>query len=336
MTNQRLLRPAHASAPLRLDFAGGWTDVPPFSAREGGAVVNATIGLYAHASALPAAEGITLRSDDLGEELRLDGPEELSLAGGLPLLQAAVRLLSVGRCRVVSRSEAPAGSGLGSSGALDVALVGALGRACGKETSPEAKAEMAWRLEVMEAGMPGGKQDQWSAAMGGFRRLTFHDPAVTTERLAIDPAFLEFLERHIVLCYTGTSRISGRMISRVIGGYEQGVDHIVRAFHGMKEIALRMAEALEAGDAALVGRLLEENWACQCRLDPGMRTDEMARLERAVTAAGVLGGKAAGSGAGGCMFFLARSNPTAVADAARNAGASLLPVSWTADGVREW
>ena len=336
MTNQGLLRPAHASAPLRLDFAGGWTDVPPFSAREGGAVVNATIGLYAHASALPSAEGITLRSDDLGEELRLDGPEQLSLTGGLPLLQAAVRLFSVGQCRLVSRSEAPAGSGLGSSGALDVALVSALGRACGKETRPEATAETAWRLEVMEAGMPGGKQDQWSAAMGGFRRFTFHDPSVITERLSIDPAFLEFLERHMVLCYTGTSRISGRMISRVIGGYEQGVDHIVRAFHGMKEIALRMADALEAGDAAMVGRLLEENWACQCRLDPGMRTDEMARLERAVTAAGVLGGKAAGAGAGGCMFFLARSNPAEVAEAARNAGAAILPVNWAADGVRAW
>jgi D-glycero-alpha-D-manno-heptose-7-phosphate kinase len=336
MTHQALLRPAHASAPLRLDFAGGWTDVPPFSAREGGAVVNATIGLSAHASALPAAEGITLRSDDLGEELRLEGPEQLSVTGRLPLLQAAVRLFSVGPCRLVSRSEAPAGSGLGSSGALDVALVSALGHACGKVTTPEAKAATAWRLEVMEAGIPGGKQDQWSAAMGGFRRFTFRDPAVTTERLSIDPAFLEFLQRHTVLCYTGTSRISGRMISRVIEGYEQGVDHIVRAFHGMKEIALRMADALEAGDAAMVGRLLEENWACQCRLDPGMRTEDMARLEHAVMDAGVLGGKAAGAGAGGCMFFLARSNPAEVAKAARQAGAAILPVEWTADGVREW
>lgn len=336
MTRPALVRSAHASAPLRLDFAGGWTDVPPFSAREGGAVVNATIGLYAHASIVPATEGITLRSDDLGEEIRLDGPEQLSSTGQLPLLQTAVRLFDVTQCSLVSRSEAPAGSGLGSSGALDVALVSALGHACGKQTSLESQAEAAWRLEVVEAGIPGGKQDQWSAAMGGFRRFTFHDPAVTTERLSIDPAFLEFLERHMILCYTGTSRISGRMISRVVGGYENGVEHIVRAFHDMKEIALRMADALKAGDAALVGSLLNENWACQCRLDPGMRTDEMNRLERAVSSAGVLGGKAAGAGAGGCMFFLARSNPADVTDAARNAGAAILPVSWTADGVRVW
>ena len=330
------MRPAHASAPVRLDFAGGWTDVPPFSAREGGAVVSATIGLYAHASVTPAADGITLRSADLGEEIRLDGLEQLSSTGQVPLLQTAARLFKVSPCTLTSRSEAPAGSGLGSSGALDVALVSALARARGDQPSLEAIAESAWRLEVVEAGMPGGKQDQWSAAMGGFRRLAFHDPLVTTERLAIDPAFLEFLERHTILCYTGTSRISGRMISRVVGGYENGVENIVRAFHGMKDIALRMSDALLAGDPALVGQLLDENWACQCQLDPGMRTEEMARLERSVAAAGVLGGKAAGAGAGGCMFFLARSSPSAVAEAARNAGAAVLPVRWTPEGVKAW
>ena len=331
-----LVRSAHASAPLRLDFAGGWTDVPPFSAREGGAVVNATIGLYAHASVVPAPEGITLRSDDLGEEVRLEGPAELHSTGQLPLLQTAARMFNLVQGSLVSRSEAPAGSGLGSSGALDVALVSALGHACGSPSTPEAAAEAAWRLEVVEAGIPGGKQDQWAAALGGFRRFTFHDPMVSAECLSIDPAFLEFLERHLVLCYTGTSRISGRMISRVVEGYENGVDPIVRAFHGMKAVALRMADALEAGDPAMVGSLLNENWACQCQLDPGMRTEDMARLERAVSAAGVLGGKAAGAGAGGCMFFLAPSQPAEVANAARNAGATVLPVSWTSGGVRIW
>jgi D-glycero-alpha-D-manno-heptose-7-phosphate kinase len=330
------LRPGFASAPLRLDFAGGWTDVPPFSTREGGIVVNATLGLYAHASVTPASEGITLRSEDLNEEIRLDGPEGLSSAGRLPLLQTAARLFKVNNCSLVTRSEAPAGSGLGSSGALDVALVSALGQSSGNSATAEARAEAAWRLEVVEAGIPGGKQDQWSAAMGGFRRFTFHDPAVMADRLPIEPAFLDYLERHMILCYTGTSRISGRMISRVVKGYEDGVEHIVRAFFGMKEVACQMAEALCAGDAAKVGGLLSANWAWQCRLDPGMRTDDMARLEHAVSAAGVLGGKAAGAGAGGCMFFLAASTPESVVEAAKAAGAAILPVTWTPDGVRVW
>jgi D-glycero-alpha-D-manno-heptose-7-phosphate kinase len=197
-------------------------------------------------------------------------------------------------------------------------------------------ADSAWRLEVVEAGMPGGKQDQWASALGGFRRFTFHDPAVESENLRIDPEFLRFLERHMLLCFTGTSRISGRMISRVVGGYERGEHAIVSAFHGMKEVATRMAEALVSGDPVRVGELLSRNWAYQCTLDPGMRTAEMASLERAVSLAGIFGGKAAGAGAGGCMFFLARTDPGRVMEAARDAGARILPMAWTPDGVRTW
>jgi D-glycero-alpha-D-manno-heptose-7-phosphate kinase len=336
MSNSSTPRTAHASAPLRLDFAGGWTDVPPFSAREGGVVVSTTIGLYAHAAVMPGGEGITLRSDDLGEELRYEALEQLRPDGRLALLQAALRMYPVSPCTVTSRSEAPAGSGLGSSGALDVALVSALSHARGESPGGQETAEAAWRLEVTEAGMPGGKQDQWASALGGFRRFTFRDPAVDSERLLIEPAFLEFLERHMILCYTGTSRISGKMISRVVGGYERGDANIVRAFHGMKDVAFRMVDALRSGRPEQVGRLLEENWAHQCELDPGMRTDDMAKLERAMSAAGVFGGKAAGAGAGGCMFFLARTDPERVASAARNSGAQVLPVAWTAEGVRIW
>jgi D-glycero-alpha-D-manno-heptose-7-phosphate kinase len=325
-----------ASSPLRLDFAGGWTDVPPFSAREGGVVVNATIGLYAHARVVPGGDCFLLRSEDLNEDLAVERLDELRPEGKLALLQAALRRYPLPYCILSSRSEAPAGSGLGSSGALDVALVGALTQARGEPVDSMKVAEAAWRLEVVEAGMPGGKQDQWASALGGFRRFTFHDPAIESERLRIDPAFLEHLERHLILCYTGTSRISGRMISRVVGGYERGEPEIVNAFHGMKDVAIRMAEALTAGNPELVGSLLNENWRHQCNLDPGMRTDDMAKLERAMSAAGVFGGKAAGAGAGGCMFFLARANPGHVAAAAAAAGARILPVAWTAEGVRTW
>jgi galactokinase/mevalonate kinase-like predicted kinase len=97
-----------------------------------------------------------------------------------------------------------------------------------------------------------------------------------------------------------------------------------------------MAEALAAEDLGLVGALLDENWRRQQALDPGMRTPEMARLEAALRDAGALGGKAAGSGAGGCMFFVAGDDVTAARRAAVVAGASLLPVVWAADGVRTW
>jgi D-glycero-alpha-D-manno-heptose-7-phosphate kinase len=333
VTNARL---AHASAPLRVDLAGGWTDVPPFSAREGGLVVNAAIGLYAHATVDPVGDGITLISHDLGDRLRVGSLEELRVNGRLALLQAAVRMFPLFPCELTSRSEAPAGSGLGSSGAIDVALVSALTLARAETLDPSQTALTAWRLEVEEAGMPGGKQDQFAAALGGVRALRFQDPVVDTERIELDPAFADHLERNMVLCYTGTSRVSGAMISRVMQGYEKGDPAITGALRGMKEVAAGMVEALRTSDLERVGALLDENWNHQCRLDPGMRTDDMARLERAVIEAGILGGKAAGAGAGGCMFFLARSDAPAVADAARRAGAQVLPFRWVAKGVRAW
>jgi galactokinase/mevalonate kinase-like predicted kinase len=97
-----------------------------------------------------------------------------------------------------------------------------------------------------------------------------------------------------------------------------------------------MAEALAAADARRVGTLLSENWRQQQALDPAMRTAEMARLEGALADAGAFGGKAAGSGAGGCMFFVAGDDIAAARRAAVGAGARLLPVVWAEDGVRTW
>jgi galactokinase/mevalonate kinase-like predicted kinase len=97
-----------------------------------------------------------------------------------------------------------------------------------------------------------------------------------------------------------------------------------------------MVEALRAADLANVGRLLSANWICQQALDPGMRTDEMGRLEQTMTDYNVLGGKAAGAGAGGSMFFLTREPDSAIVDAARAAGATVLPLRWAPEGCRAW
>jgi len=322
-----------ASAPVRLDFAGGWTDVPPFSATEGGAVVAAAIGLRTHARVICSGSDLRLVSEDLDDELTLPGNATPVPDGRLDLLKAALRLHPVGPCTLTTRSEVPPGSGLGSSGSLDVALVAALSAVRGMRRSATELAEEGCRLERDEAGIAGGKQDQFMAALGGFQALAFADPDVSVTPLAIDPAFAEELERSIVLCYTGMSRISGRTIARVIAAFERRDPKVVRALHGMKEIALQMADALRGSDLARVARLLGHNWAHQQQLDPAMRTADMERLESAVTQAGALGGKAAGSGAGGCMFFVAPGRATAVAQAARAAGASLLPVTWSREGV---
>jgi D-glycero-alpha-D-manno-heptose-7-phosphate kinase len=324
-----------AQAPLRLDFAGGWTDVPPFSQREGGVVVNGALALYARAELKLGGTVLRLVSEDLKDSLECANASDLRLDGRLDLLKAALRMFPVtGGLTLTTRSDAPAGSGLGSSGAMDVALVAMLTQARQERPSERELAEYGWHLEVKEAGHPGGKQDQYAAALGGFNRFSFRDPDTGIEPVTLDPVFAAALERQLVLCYTGTSRVSGDTISRVMGAYDRRDRAVTGALHALKDLAEEMAEALRGADLAKVGRLLAENWQRQQALDAGMRTTEMARLEQKMADAKVLGGKAAGAGAGGCMFFLTPGNPAAALAAARDAEVTVLPVRWATEGVR--
>lgn len=326
-----------AAAPTRIDLAGGWTDVPPFSARSGGLVVNAAIGLMVRVELRMGGTLVKLVSDDMGDTVECANAAGLMLDGRLDLLKAGLRMFPVlGPFTLTTRSEAPPGSGLGGSGALDVALVACLSAARQERLVPKDLAHQAWLLETQEAGVPGGRQDQLAAAMGGFHRLSFRDPDVGIEPITLDPAFAEALERRLVLCYTGQSRVSGKTIVRVMNAYENGDPAVTGALERMKDVAMTMVEALRAADLAKVGSLLSENWDCQRALDPGMRTDDMGRLEQAMRDQKVLGGKAAGAGAGGSMFFLAREPDPAVPRSARTAGATVLPLRWAWEGGTSW
>jgi D-glycero-alpha-D-manno-heptose-7-phosphate kinase len=326
--------PAYAAtAPVRLDLAGGWTDVPPFSAREGGVVVTAAIRLFARAEVRLGGTGFRLIAEDLHDQLEVSDSSGLIRNGRLDLQKAGLRMLPVGGCTLLTRTDAPPGSGLGSSGALDVALVAALSSARGETRDPLEIAETACHLEAVEAAMPGGRQDQFASSYGGFLRLTFRDPQAEVERLKLDPDFMAELARRLVLCYTGASRFSGATIERVMRAYEQGDPSVHAALHGLRDVADAMAGALVAADFSRVGQLLSQNWRHQLALDARMSTPEMADLEQAMASAGSLGGKAAGSGAGGCMFFLAPDDPSAMMAAARNLGTQLLPIAWAMRGV---
>jgi D-glycero-alpha-D-manno-heptose-7-phosphate kinase len=323
-----------AAAPVRLDLAGGWTDVPPYSAREGGVVVAAAVQLYAYAEVRPRQWGYLLASKELDQALEYPGLPALVGDGPLPLLRAGLRLLQARPCALSTHSDAPHGSGLGSSGAMDVAIVAALAGAAGRKLSIREIADLACRLEGQEAGIPGGRQDQFIAAFGGFLLLSFRDPDATVEPIVLNEGFAAELERRMLLVYTGDSRFSGDTIGRVMRAYQQGEPTIAGALDGLRGAAEAMSDALRAGDFGRIGALLSENWRLQQQLDAGMSTPEMRRLEAAMRDAGCLGGKAAGSGAGGSMFFLAPDDPTAAREAVTRLGMRLLPVRWATTGVR--
>jgi D-glycero-alpha-D-manno-heptose-7-phosphate kinase len=322
-----------ATAPVRLDLAGGWTDVPPFSAREGGVVVTAAVRLFARAEVRLGGTGFRLISEDMHDQLEVSDSAGLVRNGRLDLLKAGLRMLPVGGCTLLTRSDAPPGSGLGSSGALDVALVAALSSARGETRDPFEIAETACHLEAVEAAIAGGRQDQFASSYGGFLRLAFRDPHAEVERIKLNPDVMAELARRLVLCYTGASRFSGTTIQRVMEAYERGDAPVHAALHGLRDVADAMADALPAADFSRIGELLTRNWRYQLALDERMSTPEMANLERIMNRAGSLGGKAAGSGAGGCMFFLGPDEPSPMIAAAAEAGARILPVAWAMRGV---
>ncbi len=297
-------------------------------------MVTAAIGLLARAEAVRRSSGYLLRASELGAEIELLQHDATVTDPKLILHAAALRLRPPSSpLSLTTGSDVPPGSGLGSSGALDVAIVAALAALDGETLEPMHLAHEAWRLEAVEAAVPGGKQDQYAAALGGFNLITFRDPEVTATPLSLDPAFSAELARRMVLCYTGASRLSGNTIARVMAAYESGNPQVTGALLEMKELALAMSEAMLAGDLARTGALLSRNWQAQQQLDPAMRTPDMAHLESAMQNAGAIGGKASGSGAGGCMFFLAGNDVEAAHAAARASGARILPVEWAMQGV---
>jgi D-glycero-alpha-D-manno-heptose-7-phosphate kinase len=380
-------RPAgvRARAPIRLDLAGGWTDVPPFSAREGGAVVNLAINRYCYVTLRPRPAGVALVSADYGTRVEADAVGALRFDGTLDLLKAALvegfaehatrpeslrgpathrphppappphqgkgGAGSRGEVRrsepagpagpagleVVTRSEAPAGSGTGGSGAMGVALVGAVAAYRGAALAPHEAALRAVRLERDHLRVAGGTQDQLAAAYGGANFMEFRDPAISVSPLRLLPPTVAELESRLVLCYTGVSRVSGDIIDAVMGAYEARTARTVAALRRLRGLAGDVKRILLAGPLDALGEALADNWRCQRDLHPSVSSASIEALCDRAAAAGALGGKALGAGGGGCLlFFAAPGREHGVARALAEAGADVLHFSLDGSGLLTW
>jgi D-glycero-alpha-D-manno-heptose-7-phosphate kinase len=328
----------HARAPLRIDLAGGWTDVAAYSGRSGGAVVNVALDLHAHVQVRARRGGIRLHALDLGAAVTARSVSELRPDGEFSLLKAAARRYGPpGGFEVLTSSDAPAGSGLGGSGAMGVALVAAFAALRDEHPLAAEIAQRAFELEARDAGILGGRQDQYAAALGGCLWLEFGDPGVRATRLPLEPDFLRELERHLVLCYTGASRFSGQTHAEVWRRFAAGDAAVAGALDGMRSCAFAMRDALVAADLPAIAEALSRNWGHQRALGAEMETTTMRELQRTATAAGAAGCKACGAGAGGCLVFLARAGKAfAVAEALRHAGATVLRTGFEDTGVVAW
>ncbi|MDF1501663.1 hypothetical protein [Roseisolibacter sp. H3M3-2] len=294
-----------ARAPARLDFGGGWTDVPPYCDEEGGTVCNLAIARRAT---------VRLRAADAASAPTERAPT--GRASDARLADAALVRAGLGTvARADLASDFPVGAGLGGSSAAGVALAaavaawkGALPAGAPDAATRDALAEWSRAVEVEDAGIAGGRQDHYAAAYGGALRLDFGAAAggrpAAAHPIALADATASALERRLLVVYTGESRISGDTITAVLDAYRAREPRVVRALARMRALAAGMADALAAGDVDALGAQLDEHWTHQRALHPSITTPRIDAIVAAGARAGALGAKALGASGGGCVLLL--------------------------------
>ncbi len=328
-----------ARAPLRLSFCGGGTDVSPYPEEHGGMVLSATINQYAYASLRPRRDSrVSIASLDYDIVARYDHPRRLTFDGQLDLVKAAVRAFRVRRgADLWVHSDAPPGSGLGSSSTLVVALIGVLAEWQRRALSGYEIAELAYRIERVDLGLAGGRQDQYAAAFGGFNFIEFLGGTTVVNPLRIRPDVLQELEYRLLLCYMGQTRQSAHIIERQTASYRERRKPVVEALDRLKQETLEMKKALLLGRIDGFGELLHQAWEHKKRLDEGISNSRVDHLYQLARRAGAIGGKMPGAGGGGYFVLLTRfDRKHRVAAALEAHGGQVVPVQFERRGLRTW
>jgi D-glycero-alpha-D-manno-heptose-7-phosphate kinase len=335
-----------ARAPLRLGLAGGGTDLSPYCDHFGGAVLNVTIDRFAFAHIKPNPDGrVTFRARDLGADEHHDLAEPLALDRGLILHKGVydhiVSTYLDGQAPALTVSttiDAPAGSGLGSSSALVVALVEAFRVGLDLPLGPGDVARLAFDIERRKLGLAGGRQDQYAAAYGGVNFIEFlADDKVLVSPLRVPRAYLNEFESSLVICFTGQSRRSETIIKEQIEGLVGLNAETLDSMHQLKADAALMRDALLRGDMRDMAAILMRSWSAKKRTARGVATDAVDRLFDLAIREGAWGGKVSGAGGGGfLMFFTDPENRYHLISALNAAGGQASSAKVTFDGAEAW
>ena len=323
-----------ASAPTRIDLAGGTIDIwPLYLFHEGASTLNAAISLRAHVEvASRPAGGIELRSIDTDRSTTAADWQSLDGTSELPLLALLARHYRLQNATLTTRGESPAGAGIAGSSALVIAVCGALARWTKSSEDPEDLLRVAMNVECQTIKVPTGVQDYRPALYGGIASIELRVDGIHRVGIDIDP---HELEQRVTLAYTGAPRNSGTNNWEITKRHTDGDRHIFDCFEGIRDTALAMRAALERGDWDEVGRQITIEWDNRKRLAPGVTTPTINALIARATAAGAMAAKVCGAGGGGCLFcFGAPEARTAIAEALAAGGARLLDYRIETEGLR--
>ncbi len=305
-----------SKAPLRLGLAGGGSDVSPYSDLYGGAILNATINMYAYATIEPTNNGkIVFSLADKGDLAEFASINELPIDGNLDLLKGIYNRVVKDYTqkplsfRLTTYVDAPPGSGLGTSSTLVTAILGAFAEWLQLPLGEYDIAHLAYKIEREDLGMAGGKQDQYAATFGGVNFMEFYaDDKVIVNPLRIKPEILNELAYNLVLYYTGTSRVSAQIIEDQRQNVKKNNQQSVQAMHNIKQQATTMKEALLMGRLDKIGEILDYGWQQKKQMATSISNPTIDQLYFDVLAAGANGGKMSGAGGGGFMFFYCPGN----------------------------
>ncbi|MFN8308967.1 MAG: dehydrogenase [Chitinophagales bacterium] len=334
-----------SKAPLRLGLAGGGTDVSPYSDQFGGAILNATIAMYAYATIKPIEQNkIILHAIDRGQRLEFDAISELPLNGELDLLKGIYnRLIRQFNLKPLSFElstyvDAPPGSGLGSSSTLVVAILGAFVEWLKLPLGEYDIAHLAYSIEREDLQMAGGKQDQYAATFGGVNFMEFFaENKVIVNPLRIKSKWLHELENNLVLFFTETSRLSSSIIEKQRENVKANNEKSLEAMHSLKEQAQRMKEALLRGEVDRIGEILHYGWQHKKQMADGISNPQIDVIYDKAMAAGATGGKISGAGGGGFMIFYAPYvSKYSVIEALNQMGGRVMRYTFTDSGLSTW
>lgn len=334
-----------AKAPLRLGFGGGGTDIADYSAVYGGAVINATVSRYAHATIEPLTNGtIEFCSQDLKRSIRYPAADFLPTDGEFRLIAGvynrivrdfAKEPLSFRLCTAV---DAPPGSGLGSSSTLVVVIIGAFCEWLNIPLGEYDIARLAYEVEREDLGISGGKQDQFAATFGGFNFMEFNrDGSVLVNPLRVRHDIISELEHNLLLLNTSASRYSAAIIDTQRRYIQSGDAERLQALHEVKESAYAMKRSILTGALGGLGKILRAGWESKKRSSEHISNAYLDSIMEAACSAGALGGKISGAGGGGfMMLYCPGISRYAVADRLKEFDVTFADFHFVKHGLVTW
>lgn len=302
-----------SKAPLRLGLAGGGTDVSPYCDQFGGCVLNVTIDMYAYCTLIPTKNNrIVFYASDRNERFECESKVNLEVDNLLILHKGIynriVKDFNNGNplsFQMVTYSDAPAGSGLGSSSTMVVAILKAYMEWLNLPLGEYDLAKLAYEIERKDLKLSGGKQDQYAATFGGLNYIEcYAEDRVVVNPLKIKRWIKNEVENQLVLYYTGTSRDSAKIIDEQIKSTQDKRTHSIEAMHQLKESAVKMKEAILTGRFMEMAECLREGWEAKKRTSSAISNDEINRIYEYAIQHGARAAKISGAGGGGFMMIL--------------------------------